>query len=317
MKVRSHWMPCGSSPLAGSSRMRISGSPSRAVASWRRWRIPSENLPTRRRATSERPTRSRVSSTRESGIPAPMATDFRWSSARRDGWKLVASSTAPTWRIGCSRSTYRRPPKVAVPPEAETRPSSIRNVVVLPDPLGPRKPVTRPSGTSKVRSSTARTGPKCLESPWTSMADGMPDGTLAVDGSCVTLVGGWPPAMPAARSDLGDVGGEQEPGGDDQLVVDPAHVAPTVDPPDQCRIPHVADDAGPVAQVGRVWLPDGPGDDPFHQDCHLLLAVDGRRVRRGQRGEDGADQLRLTTHGPQGPVQYVDHPLRGGGALGG
>ena len=50
-------------------------------------------------------------------------------------------------------------------------------MVVLPDPLGPRKPVTRPAATSKLRSSTARTGPKCLDSPRTSMADGMSDGT--------------------------------------------------------------------------------------------------------------------------------------------
>ena len=69
MNVRSHWIPCGSRPLDGSSRMRISGSPSRAVASWSRWRIPRENLPTRRRATSDSPTSSRVSSTLVSGMP--------------------------------------------------------------------------------------------------------------------------------------------------------------------------------------------------------------------------------------------------------
>ncbi len=74
-------------------------------------------------------------------------------------------------------STYRRPPKVAVPPEIDTSPSSMRSVVVLPEPLGPRKPVTLPGATSNLRSSTARTGPKCLDSPRISMADAMSDGT--------------------------------------------------------------------------------------------------------------------------------------------
>ena len=35
-------MPCGSRPLAGSSSMRIRGSPSSAAASARRWRMPIE-----------------------------------------------------------------------------------------------------------------------------------------------------------------------------------------------------------------------------------------------------------------------------------
>ncbi len=52
-------------------------------------------------------------------------------------------------------------------------------MVVLPDPLGPRKPVTRPGATSKLSPSTARRAPNSLERPWTSMADGMPDGTPA------------------------------------------------------------------------------------------------------------------------------------------
>src|SRR4029450_12502617 len=49
-KPRSQWTPSGSRPLAGSSRISTWGSPSRAVASPRRWRMPSEKPPTRRRA---------------------------------------------------------------------------------------------------------------------------------------------------------------------------------------------------------------------------------------------------------------------------
>ena len=42
-------------------------------------------------------------------------------------------------------------------------------VVVLPAPFGPRKPVTCPGRTVKLRSSTAVTGPKRLVSPSTSI----------------------------------------------------------------------------------------------------------------------------------------------------
>ena len=45
----------------------------------------------------------------------------------------------------------------------------IRIVVDLPDPLGPRKPVTVPGRTSKDRSSTATTLPNRLESPRASI----------------------------------------------------------------------------------------------------------------------------------------------------
>ena len=57
------------------------------------------------------------------------------------------------------------PPIVALPRLGRTRPSSIRSVVVLPAPLGPRKPVTAPSRAVKLRSSTAATSPKRFESP--------------------------------------------------------------------------------------------------------------------------------------------------------
>src|ERR671911_721454 len=61
---------------------------------------------------------------------------------------------------------------VAVPPVGVTRPSSMRRVVVLPAPLGPRKPVTEPGSTVKLRSSTARTWPKFLDRPDTTIRPG-------------------------------------------------------------------------------------------------------------------------------------------------
>ena len=63
-RLRIQWMPSGSSPFAGSSRSRVDGSPSSAVAMPSRWPMPSENLPARFRATSWSPTRSISSSTR-------------------------------------------------------------------------------------------------------------------------------------------------------------------------------------------------------------------------------------------------------------
>ena len=59
---------------------------------------------------------------------------------------------------------------VELPAVGLTSPSSIRSVVVLPAPLGPRKPTIRPSSTVKDRSSTASTSPKRLVRFETSIA---------------------------------------------------------------------------------------------------------------------------------------------------
>src|SRR5690242_2221864 len=58
---------------------------------------------------------------------------------------------------------------VAVPAVGRTRFSSMRRVVVLPAPLGPRNPVTRPGRASNDRPSTARTVLYTLVSPFTRM----------------------------------------------------------------------------------------------------------------------------------------------------
>src|SRR4051794_17887536 len=58
---------------------------------------------------------------------------------------------------------------VAVPVVGRMRPRSMRRVVVLPAPLGPRKPVMRPGSTTKSRSWTAVKSPNRLERPRTSM----------------------------------------------------------------------------------------------------------------------------------------------------
>src|SRR4051794_18501561 len=57
----------------------------------------------------------------------------------------------------------------------------MRIVVVLPAPLGPRKPVTEPGSTVKLRSETARTGPKALVRPRTSTRTGAAAVALPVE----------------------------------------------------------------------------------------------------------------------------------------
>src|SRR5215218_8015699 len=65
-----------------------------------------------------------------------------------------------------------------------TSPNSVRRVVVLPAPLGPRNPTTVPWSTAKLKSSTATTGPKRLVSPWmvmTAMASSSAPAGLLVE----------------------------------------------------------------------------------------------------------------------------------------
>src|SRR5829696_6973406 len=58
---------------------------------------------------------------------------------------------------------------VAEPAVGVARPSSMRSVVLLPAPLGPRKPVIAPARAWKERSSTAVMGPKRLVTRSTQM----------------------------------------------------------------------------------------------------------------------------------------------------
>ena len=81
----------------------------------------------------------------------------------------MCSSTAPTVRLGEGREAYGDPPIRAEPEDGRTRPRIIRNVVVFPAPLGPRKAVMRPGRTSKESERTAWTGPKDLLSARTEI----------------------------------------------------------------------------------------------------------------------------------------------------
>ena len=198
MKSRSHAMPWGSRPLDGSSRMRTSGSPMRAVASSSRWRMPMEKPPTLRLASRRQADQvehlvgALARRGRRRGPPcadgcAPGVPGGSWSPPAR-------RRRCPTGSRGPGSRARRWWP---CPAEGWTRPSSMRSVVVLPDPLGPRKPVTRPGSTVKDRLSTASTGPKCLDSPLISM--GRPRvGAPTVIAATLARASGVPVVTPCA-----------------------------------------------------------------------------------------------------------------------
>src|SRR5699024_67295 len=119
----------------------------------------SEKPPARLSATSDRPTSPRTSSTRVTGRLLEAAIHLRWLRAERLGCTHLASSSDPTTLSGFCSCPYGTPLTVAVPAVGRSSPRIIRIVVDLPAPLGPRKPVTMPGLTVKVKSSTATVEP--------------------------------------------------------------------------------------------------------------------------------------------------------------
>ena len=67
--------------------------------------------------------------------------------------------------IGFSKTS--KPATFTLPLLGGKTPVIIRMVVVLPAPLGPRKPTISPRATSKLTRSMAMTGPKYLLRSWT------------------------------------------------------------------------------------------------------------------------------------------------------
>jgi hypothetical protein len=125
--------------------MSSSGSPSSAAASPSRCRIPSEYVPTRRLAAACSSTRRSTSSTRKRGR-STAAASMRDDPGRigRDGSR---SPRAPHRRGGSAvrvpRTAGRR--RTLGRSSAAASPSTIRSVVVLPAPFGPRKPMIVPA----------------------------------------------------------------------------------------------------------------------------------------------------------------------------
>ena len=124
-----------------------------------RWLMPSENPLDRLPATSSSPTMPMTSSTRRRGMALVSARQSRCLYALRPPCTALASSSAPTSRIALYDSANGLPPTVTDPAVGRSSPRIIRMVVVLPAPFGPRKPVTRPGRTVKLRLSTATLSP--------------------------------------------------------------------------------------------------------------------------------------------------------------
>src|SRR6204780_4044655 len=100
MRVRTQWMPSGSRPFTGSSKISTARTPGSAAAMPSPWPMPSEKPFARRLATSSRPTMRSTSSTRLRGMPLLWARQSRWSRARRPPCSALASRGAPPPRTG-------------------------------------------------------------------------------------------------------------------------------------------------------------------------------------------------------------------------
>ena len=79
---------------------------------------------------------------------------------------------ASVWEALSSKS-------VNLPEVWRVRPSRMLRVVVLPEPLGPRRPKMRPRGTSMDRLSTAMIGPYRLVRPWVRITELFIGGALS------------------------------------------------------------------------------------------------------------------------------------------
>ena len=197
-------MPSGSRPLAGSSRISTSGSPSSACASPSRWRMPSEYCLTRLRGGAlvqpdeRRAARRRARPARRSSGPRRRAP--RGRGGRRAGRE--ASSSTPTRRPGVRQLGRSGAPSTAESPASGAeRPTSMRIVVVLPAPLGPRNPVTVPGSQRNETSLTTVRPPRRFVSPVASI--------MASDRSSAGVATTAARSMPGSTS----VGGPTPPSG--------------------------------------------------------------------------------------------------------
>ncbi len=145
------WMPSGSRPLTGSSRIKVAGSPSSAAAMPSRWPIPSENVPDRLPATSVSPVIAITSSTRRREMPVVAASASRWSRALRPLCTAFASSSAPTSRSGAACAAYRRPLTVTRAGRGRVQPENHPDGGRLARPVRPKEPGHHPGPDGKAQ----------------------------------------------------------------------------------------------------------------------------------------------------------------------
>src|SRR3982751_6571206 len=111
---------------------------------------------------------------RGSTVRSPASSRARLAQPDRYGWNAGPSTSAPTrGRTASAPPGMDRPSTSNSPAVGRTSPRSIRIVVVLPDPLGPRNPKTAPCGTTRSMWSTATWPPRNrLVSPRVAIAGG-------------------------------------------------------------------------------------------------------------------------------------------------
>ena len=150
-------MPAGSSPLAGSSSINQCG----ILEQRRRQAEPLTHaqrvLPHQRRPHA-RPGRPAPACRRPRGgrCRRVRAEQPRFSRPVMVGNIAGVSTMAPMRRHRLRQTAGTGAPSIAARPAVgRTRPSRQRIVVVLPEPFGPRKPYTPPSGTDRSSPSTA------------------------------------------------------------------------------------------------------------------------------------------------------------------
>src|SRR5580693_1674708 len=164
----------GSSPEVGSSRNMTCGSFSRVRASAARWRRPLDRFPAKSWARSVRLTAARASAIRCSrrGSPYSRAKKSRFSATVSRRYRPGASGMIEMrWRISSALAGSSGSPATTADPDVGAiRVPRIRTVVVLPAPLGPKKPNTSPRATRNDTSATAVREPKTLVRWLTSIA---------------------------------------------------------------------------------------------------------------------------------------------------
>ncbi|MCW2933959.1 MAG: hypothetical protein JWM19_4921 [Actinomycetia bacterium] len=163
----------GSRLAAGSSRIITSGrlAIARVRASWARW--PPDSDPARCRGS--RPscsTRRRASAASQPGLSQPPRR--RWSATESRRNTGVSWATKPTRASWPGPLAGGMPRTLMVPAVGVSSPTAMCSRVVLPAPLGPTSPTTRPAGMASVQSRSAQLRAYRLPRPLASMTAFMP-----------------------------------------------------------------------------------------------------------------------------------------------
>ena len=140
----------GSRPLDGSSRTISGASPMNACTTPTFWRLPRDSL----RIWTDGSSSRRSATARQAPFGSPRSRP-RSRAAQRGQFAEVRRVAADVRKalVDAAASAHTSSPKiVACPAVGRSSPRSVRIVVVLPAPLGPRNPKTSPSSTANVTS---------------------------------------------------------------------------------------------------------------------------------------------------------------------